>query len=97
MIQGALKLPCKQIKTELKQDDCAIEKTARQRIPYEFIAEEKRRKMDAGKMKYAVGLENTKSYHEHGRITVPAAEGFVAERTQAAIEYGELTVLARRL
>ena len=74
---------------------------------------------------YAVGMDDAKSYHELGRITVPVAEGFVltdnsdpehpdetytasdlaklagegvgftANNTQATIEHGELTVLAR--
>ena len=74
---------------------------------------------------YAVGLDDTKSYHELGKITVPVAEGFIltdnsdpehpdetyvasdlaklagegvgfnANNTQATIEHGELTVLAR--
>ena len=74
---------------------------------------------------YAVGMDDVKSYHELGRITVPVAEGFVltdnadpehpdetyaasdlaklaasepgftANNTQATIEHGELTVLAR--
>ena len=74
---------------------------------------------------YAVGMDDAKSYHELGRITVPVAEGFVltdnsdpehpdetyaasdlaklagegvgftAGNTQATIEHGELTVLAR--
>ena len=74
---------------------------------------------------YAVGLDDAKSYHELGKITVPVAEGFIltdnsdpehpdetyvasdlaklagegvgfnANNTQATIEHGELTVLAR--
>ena len=74
---------------------------------------------------YAVGMDDAKSYHELGKITVPVAEGFVltdnsdpehpdetyaasdlaklagegvgftANNTQATIEHGELTVLAR--
>ena len=74
---------------------------------------------------YAVGMDDAKSYHELGKITVPVAEGFVltdnsdpdhpdetyaasdlaklagegvgftAGNTQATIEHGELTVLAR--
>ena len=74
---------------------------------------------------YAVGMDDAKSYHELGKITVPVAEGFVltdnsdpdhpdetyaasdlaklagegvgftANNTQATIEHGELTDLAR--
>ena len=74
---------------------------------------------------YAVGVDDAKSYHELGKLTVPVADGFVltdnadpehpdetyaaeslvklaedgigftANNTQATIEHGELTALAR--
>ena len=44
---------------------------------------------------YVMGVDDVRSYHELGRLTVPVAEGFVAGNTLVTIEHGELTILAR--